>query len=208
MTLTRLRAGAHSRGCAALIAIFCCSPAVNLFAQGSTPTVELQVDPPAAGSEPFKIRVQLLSLADPAQSWTADVQTGESVRFRLVPPGSYRLISGSVERRVEVASGDELTITLGSAGQNSRELRIAARDRSAYGTRFNSTMIEMLPQSGGVYGLIERSDPLVITERMEGGGAYPEPQRLGASGASWTQTTFRIGDADIPDPDPTGSTRL
>src|SRR5262245_25373313 len=138
MTLIRLCAGARSRMCAALIAIFCCSPALNLFAQGSTATVELRVDPAAAGSEPARIPVQLLSIADPGQSWTADVQAGESVRFRLVPPGSYRLISGSIERRVEVASGDELTITLSSAGQNSGELRIAARDRSAYGTRFNS----------------------------------------------------------------------
>jgi hypothetical protein len=209
MTLTRLCAGAHSRVCAALIALFCCSPAASLFAQGSTATVEIRVDPPAAGTDSFNVPVQLLSLADPTRAWAADVPAGESVRFRLVPPGSYRLISGSVERRVEVASGDELTLTLGSAaGRDPRAVRIAAGDRSAYGTRFNSTMIEMLPQSGGVYGLIERSDPLVVTERMEGGGAYPEPQRLGASGASWTQTTFKIGDADITDPDRTGYAML
>ena len=66
----------------------------------------------------------------------------------------------------------------------------------------------MLPDSDGVYGLIERSDPLVITERMEGGGAYLNPQRLGASGASWTQTTFQLGDADITDPDRTGFAML
>jgi hypothetical protein len=209
MTLTRLRAGAHSRVCAALIALFCCFPAANLLAQGSTASVEIRVDPPATGTDPVKVQVQLLSVLDPLHSWTAEVQAGETVRFRLVPPGSYRLISGSVERRVDVASGDELTITIGSAaGQDSRDVRLAARERSAYGTRFNSTMIEMLPQSGGIYGLIERSDPLVVTERMEGGGAYPEPQRLGASGASWTQTTFKIGDVDITDPDRTGYAML
>ena len=77
-----------------------------------------------------------------------------------------------------------------------------------YGTRFDSAALELLPQSGGVYGLIERSDPLVVTERIEGGGAYPEPQRLGASGASWTQTSFRLGDVDITDPDRTGFAML
>ena len=66
----------------------------------------------------------------------------------------------------------------------------------------------MLPDSGGVYGLIERSDPLVITDLMEGGGTYLNPQRLGASGASWTQTSFRLGDADITDPDRTGFAML
>ena len=87
-------------------------------------------------------------------------------------------------------------------------MRVTARDRTAYGTRFNAAALELLPQSGGVYGLIERSDPLVVTERMEGGGTYPEPQRLGASGASWTQTTFKLGDADITDPDRTGYAML
>ena len=73
-----------------------------------------------------------------------------------------------------------------------------------YGTRFDSTALRLLPQSGSIWGLIERADPLVVTERIEGGGAYPEMQRIGASGASWTQTSYRLGEADITDPDPTG----
>ena len=134
---------------------------------------------------------------------------GESVRFRLVPPGAYRVISGDVEQRVEVASGDEVTIDVGQrAASDRRDVRVTARDRTAYGTRFNAAALELLPQSNGLYGLIERSDPLVITERMEGGGTYPEPQRMGASGASWTQTTFKLGDADITDPDRTGYAML
>ena len=156
-----------------------------------------------------KIPVQLLSLADPSQSWSAEMVGGESVRFRLVPPGAYRVISGDVEQRVEVASGDEVTIDVGQrAASDRRDVRVTARDRTAYGTRFNAAALELLPQSNGVYGLIERSDPLVITERMEGGGTYPEPQRMGASGASWTQTTFKLGDADITDPDRTGFAML
>ena len=94
------------------------------------------------------------------------------------------------------------------AASDRRDVRVTARDRTAYGTRFNAAALELLPQSNGVYGLIERSDPLVITDRMEGGGTYPEPQRLGASGASWTQTTFKLGDADITDPDRTGFAML
>ena len=83
-------------------------------------------------------------------------------------------------------------------------MRVTGTHRTIYGTRFDSAALELLPQSGSVYGLIERGDPLVVTERIEGGGAYPEPQRLGASGASWTQTSFRLGDVDITDPDRTG----
>jgi hypothetical protein len=68
----------------------------------------------------------------------------------------------------------------------------------------NAAAIERLPDSGGVFGLIERSDPLVVTELIEVGARDDEPQRLGASGASWTQTSFRLGDADVTDPDRTG----
>ena len=49
-----------------LIALFCCSPAAGLFAQGSTATVEIHVDPPRDGIAPFTIPIQLLALIDPA----------------------------------------------------------------------------------------------------------------------------------------------
>ena len=83
-------------------------------------------------------------------------------------------------------------------------MTVGGTHRTAYGTRFDQAALDLLPQSGSVYGLIERSDPLVVTERIEGGGTYLDPQRLGASGASWTQTSFRLGDADVTDPDRTG----
>ena len=77
-------------------------------AQGSAATIEVRLDstPDAAVAVP----VQLTSSTDPAQSWSAQLTRGESVRFRLVPPGSYRLISGTVEKRIDVASGDKLTV--------------------------------------------------------------------------------------------------
>ena len=136
-----------------------------------------------------------------------------SVRFRFVPPGRYRIVSGTVERPIEVASGDELTISVSrdqgqAAAGGDTTFRVSAKDRHGYGTRFNGAALQLLPDSGGVYGLIERSDPLVVTDLMEGGGTYLSPQRLGASGASWTQTSFRLGDADLTDPDRTGFSML
>jgi hypothetical protein len=185
--------------------------AAAAFAQGSTATVEIRFEPPRdAATDGAAVPIRLESLADPAHAWSAQVARGERVRFRMVPPGRYRLVSGSVERPIEVASGDELTVSVTrnqprpSAGAETTSLRVSARDRTAYGTRFTGDSLQLLPDSGGVYGLIERADPLVVTDLMEGGGAYLNPQRLGASGASWTQTTFRLGDADITDPDRTG----
>jgi hypothetical protein len=182
-------------------------------AQTSTAILEVRLDsarPPGTDTG-APVSVRLLSASDPARSWAAQLGSGEHARFRLLPPGNYRLIAGDVERLVELESGDEVTVVISREQQppaRPRDMRVSKRDRTAYGTRFNAAAIDMLPESNGVYGLIERSDPLVITERMEGGGAYPEPQRLGASGASWTQTTFRLGDADITDPDRTGYAML
>ena len=184
-------------------------------AQSSTAILEVRMDhartPGGADQDHDPVAVRLVSVADSTDEWVAQLGSGESVRFRLLPPGSYRLIAGDVERLVDVASGDEITVAVSrepTPGARPRDMRVTKTDRTAYGTRFNAAALDMLPESNGVYGLIERSDPLVITERMEGGGAYPEPQRLGASGASWTQTSFRLGDADITDPDRTGFAML
>lgn len=147
-------------------------------------------------------------MTDRSLSWSAQIRPGEPAMFRFVPAGHYRIVSGSLERLFHALPGDELTVEIaqrGAAAQTAAgDVRVIATDRSGYGTRFEATAIERLPRSGGVFGLIERADPLVVTDLMEGGGAYLEMQRLGASGASWTQTSFRLGDADITDPDPTG----
>ena len=137
------------------------------------------------------------------------IERGQSVRFRLVPPGRYRVVSGTVERPIEVASGDELTISVSlrsgpRVGGRRHDLPRQRQGPHRLRDQVQRRRLQLLPDSNGVYGLIERSDPLVVTDLMEGGGTYLNPQRLGASGASWTQTTFRLGDADVTDPDRTG----
>jgi hypothetical protein len=187
------------RLCAALIGVWCA--AATVVAQGSTATIEVRVQ--LSGGSSVPLPVQLGSVTS-SQSWSADIRSGEVVRFRLLLPGKYRLVAGGAERQLEVWAGDELTVDVIGATTGGNDVRVARTDRASYGTQFNTAAIERLPESGGVFGLIERSDPLVVTELIEGGGAYMEPQRLGASGASWTQTSFRLGDADVTDPDRTG----
>jgi hypothetical protein len=196
--------------CFVLVAVMAAGRA-SLRAQSGGATIEVRIEFPhgRATTSNETLPVRLLSVTDPSQSWTAQVESGRSVRFRRVPPGHYRLISGTAERPLHVAAGDALTIEIPRAAPRAApasapEMRVTGTHRTAYGTRFAAAALELLPQSGGVYGLIERGDPLVITELIEGGGAYPEPQRLGASGASWTQTSFRLGDVDLTDPDRTG----
>src|SRR3954470_3138696 len=203
---------ARASACALVTGLFAlCAPLA--FAQGSTATVEIRFDSiSGAAATAAAVPVRLESLTDPADAWSASVESGHSVRFRMVPPGRYRVVSGTAERPIEVASGDELTVSVSQGGANATPgettLRVSGRDRTAYGTRFNGESLQLLPDSGGVYGLIERADPLVVTELMEGGGTSLDPQRLAASGASWTQTSFRLGDADVTDPDHTGFAML
>jgi hypothetical protein len=177
------------------------------FAQGPTATIGVRFAPrDAAVSAPISLRLE--SSADASLSWTADLHPGETVHFRLLSPGSYRLVCGTAERVLTAGSGEDVVVEI--VGQGPRpaadgtDLRIVDAGRSGYGTRFDGEALQQLPGSGGVFGLIERSDPLVVTERIEGGGAYPEMQRLAASGASWTQTSYRLGDADVTDPAVTG----
>ena len=87
------------------------------WAQGATATIEVRVESPAlesaATDTPVPVRLQ--SVTDPSESWSAQLETGASVRFRRVPPGSYRLIAGALERRLDVASGDALTVDIARA---------------------------------------------------------------------------------------------
>ena len=154
--------------------------------------------------------MELRSVSDPSQSWPVALGAAEPVVvFRFLPPGRYRLISEALDFPFDAVAGEQVTLEFAPAGYNAAqsaaaEVRTTVSRGGGYGTRFDSTALRLLPQSGSIWGLIERADPLVVTERIEGGGAYPEMQRIGASGASWTQTSYRLGEADITDPDPTG----
>ena len=125
----------------------------------------------------------------------------------------YRIVSGTVERPIEVASGDELTISVSrdqgqaSAGGDTT-FRVSAKDRTAYGTRFNGAALQLLPDSNGVYGLIERSDPLVVTDLMEGGGTYLSRSAWARPAPRGRRRRSGSGDADITDPDRTGFAML
>src|SRR4051794_3264828 len=180
-------------------------------AQGPTARVEVQLAAsPGSGRETGKpVRLELRSDSDPAQSWSVAVGPTEPVVFRFLPAGGYRLIGDTVDFHFVAVSGEQVTLEFAPATQAGRgstaaEVRTTVSRPGGYGTRSDSTVLEGLPQSGSIWGLIERADPLVVTERIEGDGAFPEMQRMGASGASWTQTSYRLGEADITDPDSTG----
>jgi hypothetical protein len=79
------------------------------------------------------------------------------------------------------------------------------QDRPPLGAELTVGPIGDLPSSANLFALLDTIVPDVIADRIETGGtAAGSPSLVGAHGSSWTQTTFRVGDADITNPTMTG----
>jgi hypothetical protein len=66
-----------------------------------------------------------------------------------------------------------------------------------------------LPANGNLLSLLDVMLADVIGDRLDTGGlSTGEALRIGAHGSSWTQTTYRVGDIDITDPDGSGTPLL
>ena len=91
---------------------------------------------------------------DSSQVWTAHLGSGESVRFRLVPPGGIVSVRHS-QRPLDVAAGDELIVDITRAAPpaaDDHEMRVTGTHRTGYGTRFDRTALELLPESEAFTG--------------------------------------------------------
>ena len=78
-------------------------------------------------------------------------------------------------------------------------------ERPPLGAEITVGALGDLPSSANLFALLDTIVPDVIADRIETGGtAAGAPSRVGAHGSSWTQTIFRVGDADITNPTLTG----
>ena len=88
--------------------------------------------------------------------------------------------------------------------------RLAAQTAAAdqppmLGGSFSAAALADLPSGSNIFSLLDSAIPEVIADRVDAGGLTAGQSALvGARGSSWTQTTFRIGDADITDPSGSG----
>jgi hypothetical protein len=72
------------------------------------------------------------------------------------------------------------------------------RERPPLGAVITVSPLGLLPSAGNLFALFDTLVPDVISDRIEAGGtAAGSPARVGAHGSTWTQTTYRVGDADI-----------
>ena len=73
---------------------------------------------------------------------------------------------------------------------------------------FPTDALDNLPVSASLFPLLT-TVPSVIGDRIDSGGlSAGSPARVGAHGATWTQTIYRVGDADITNPSGTGTPLL
>jgi len=79
------------------------------------------------------------------------------------------------------------------------------QDRPPLGAEITVGPIGDLASSANLFALLDTIVPDVIADRIDAGGtAAGSASLVGAHGSTWTQTTYRVGDADITNPTLTG----
>lgn len=69
------------------------------------------------------------------------------------------------------------------------------------GSTITAPALADLPTGGSLYSILDTVPAEVISDRIDTGGLFTgEAARVGSHGSSWTQTLFRLGDADISSP--------
>jgi hypothetical protein len=85
----------------------------------------------------------------------------------------------------------------------------APAQQSTLGSEIDADTLRDLPLGENLYSLGETIQPEVIADRFSSAGLnVGAPARLGAFLASWSQTSFRIGDVDVSDPTGRGASLL
>ena len=85
----------------------------------------------------------------------------------------------------------------------------APAERPPLGSSLTVDAFGSLPSTSTVFALFDTAVPDVVSERLDTGVlSVGQPTRLGAHGSTWTQTLYRLGDADITDPSGSGAPLL
>jgi TonB dependent receptor len=80
-----------------------------------------------------------------------------------------------------------------------------SQERPPLGASITVGALGELPSSANLFSLLDTVVPDVIADRIDTGGlSAGAAARVGAHGSTWTQTIFRVGDADITSPTGTG----
>ena len=110
---------------------------------------------------------------------------------------------GCPSRRHALAA---LAAVVVSAGAARAQTPAVASGPLSLGTSISGDSLEDLPLGATIFSLLDSVVPQVVSDRVDAGSTMPgQAARVGAYGSSWTQTTFRFGDADVTDPRGSGA---
>jgi len=116
-----------------------------------------------------------------------------------VPAGFVRVVvegARTAALPLELEPGESVDVSL-EAGA----LAVRRRGRPSLGTGFGADALRALPSAGDPWSLAETVEPVVVADRIDGGGLFAgTPGRLSAHGSSWTQAAFASGPLDVTDP--------
>ena len=181
----------------------CCRP---LHAQLADSAVHVRIpDLTASGG---RVEISLARVDDMTDSYVASADANGEAIFAHVAPGSYRLTINHPEwagsrQPVEVAADEVVVITAKPATRTSQQSGRAldiARHRFSSATVFNDIRLRDLPSSGSVWALIETSEPVTFSDRMDTGGlSAGDPALISGFATSWTQASFHLDGTDITD---------
>src|SRR5438552_16337040 len=105
-----------------------------------------------------------------------------------------------------LVSGAALVPALMCAARVDAQTPAPARERPTLGSTITAGALAELPTSENALSLLDGAQADLISDRLDTGGlTTADPARMGAHGSTWTQTRFRLGPADITDPDGAGS---
>ncbi|HEY7409548.1 MAG TPA: hypothetical protein VII13_02340 [Vicinamibacteria bacterium] len=165
-----------------------------LAAPASAGTLEVRVPP---GTE-----VVLTALDHELRAVVRDA--AGAARFTDLPSGAYRVAAGSAVAEVRLLARERVVLEVQGSG-----LGETRREERGYGFAFDADDLRALPSSRDAWSLLETAEPLAIADRLDNGGLYAgENGRTTLHGASWTQTSFRLGALEVADPLGTGTPLL
>jgi hypothetical protein len=117
-----------------------------------------------------------------------------------VPAGFVRVVheeGRTAALPLDLLPGERVTLAVSAEGA----LSVRRRGRATLGTGFDAQWLRDLPAAGEPWSLLETVEPVVIADRIDGGGLFAgTPGRLSTHGSSWMQATFTQGALDVTDP--------
>jgi len=146
---------------------------------------------------------------DPPRTWTVKADaTGRASISGLSAGVYYVSVNSTGAFPLGVADREIVTVEAATGREDAGKwtLRVTARAPVGQGLVLDRNELDHLPSSMSAGSIIETAIPGPISSRIDGGGiGTGDPALFGSRGASWTTTSYRIGEMDVTNPARTGT---